>query len=100
MSRESFVRAKVGNVGANLKTASDTREWFDLRALQQYACVSERTLREWIHRSVDPLPAVRVGAKILVRRSVFDSWLECHQLKPADVGGIVDEMVAAITGKH
>jgi hypothetical protein len=84
----------------NSKMTSATLEWFDLRALQQYACISERTLREWIHRPVDALPAVRVGAKILVRRSVFDSWLEGHQLKPADVGGIVDEMVAAITGKH
>jgi len=44
-------------------------EWLDMKALEQYACVSERTLREWIHRAVDPLPAVRVGSKILVRRT-------------------------------
>lgn len=43
------------------------REWLDLKSLQKYACVSERTLREWIHRPVDPLPAVRVGTKILIR---------------------------------
>ena len=71
-------------------------EWFDLRALQQYASISERTLRDWIHRPVDPLPAVRVGTKILVRRSVFDSWLESHQLKRIDVSGIVDDMVDAL----
>ena len=34
-------------------------EWLDLKALQEYACLSNRTLREWIHRCVDPLPAVR-----------------------------------------
>jgi len=75
-------------------------EWLDLQRLQQYACVSERTLREWIHRLDDPLPAVRVGSKILVRRSTFDHWLENHRLKAVDVGCIVDEMVAGLTGQH
>jgi excisionase family DNA binding protein len=59
-------------------------EWMDLKALTCYACVSERTLREWIHRPINPLPAVRVGTKILVRRSAFDTWLESHPLMPAD----------------
>lgn len=41
-------------------------EGHDVKALRAYACVSERTLRDWTRRSVDPLPAVRVGSKILV----------------------------------
>lgn len=73
-------------------------EWFDLKTLRQYACVSERTLREWIHRPINPLPAARVGVKILVRRSTFDHWLENHRLKAVDVGSIVDEMVAELVG--
>lgn len=73
-------------------------EWLDLAALTSYACVSERTLRGWIHRSTNPLPAVRVGTKILVRRSTLNQWLENHRLKPVDVGSIVDEMVAGVTG--
>jgi hypothetical protein len=73
-------------------------EWMDLKAVQQYACVSERTLRDWIHRTIDPLPAVRVGYKILVRRSVFDRWLEAHLVKHIDVGCIVDELVAGVRG--
>ena len=75
-------------------------EWLDLKALQQYACVSERTLREWIHRASNPLPAARVGTKILVRRSTFDQWLENHKLKTIDVGCIVDELVAGVTGTN
>lgn len=74
-------------------------EWMDLKALRQYACVSERTLREWIHRATNPLPAARVGSKILVRRKVFDAWLESHELKPVDVGCIVDELVAGVSGR-
>ena len=75
-------------------------EWLDLKALTQYACVSERTLREWLHRPIDPLPAARVGTKILVRRSTFDQWLENHRLKSVDVGCIVDEMLAGVTGTN
>jgi excisionase family DNA binding protein len=71
-------------------------EWLDLRALQQYACVSERTLREWIHRPTDPLPAARVGTKLLVRRSAFDAWLEAHQVTHADAEIILDEMIAKL----
>ena len=46
-------------------------EWLDLKALTGHACVSERTLREWIHRPTNPLPATQVG-KILIRRTSFD----------------------------
>jgi excisionase family DNA binding protein len=72
-------------------------EWLDLKALQAYACVSERTLREWIHRPDNPLPASRVGTKILVRRSSFDRWLESHKVKSIDVACIVNEMIAGVT---
>ena len=75
-------------------------EWLDLKALLLYACVSERTLREWIHRPSNPLPAARVGTKILVRRSTFDRWMENHSLKTIDIGCIVDELVAGVTGAN
>jgi len=71
-------------------------EWLDLKALTGYACVSERTLREWIHRPENPLPAVRVGTKLLVRRTSFDQWLENHMLKSVDVGCMVDAILAAV----
>jgi excisionase family DNA binding protein len=67
-------------------------EWMDLRRLTAYAAVSERTLREWIHRLENPLPAVRVGTKLLVRKSTRDRWLEAHQVRQVDVGYIVEEM--------
>ena len=73
-------------------------EWLDIKALRSYACVSERTLREWIHRATNPLPAAQVGTKLLVRRSIFDQWLENHRVQGVDVGCIVDEMVAGVMG--
>ena len=78
------------------KVSKTDREWFGLRELTEYADVSERTLRGWMRRSVDPLPAVRVGGKILVCRSQFDAWLELHRIQPissVDVDSIVEELV-------
>jgi excisionase family DNA binding protein len=72
------------------------REWLDLRELTQYVAVSERTLRQWLYRAEDALPAVRVGAKILVRRSEFDRWLENHRIQPdtaIDVDGVVNSLL-------
>jgi len=74
------------------------REWLDLKTLQGYACVSERTIRDWIRRPVNPLPAVQVSSKILVRKSTFDQWLENHRRKTVDVSGIVDELVTGVMG--
>ena len=70
------------------------REWFDLKALQEYAAVSERTLRQWVHRPLNPLPAVRVGTKILIRRSSFDRWLEAHPINQIDADSILNELFA------
>jgi excisionase family DNA binding protein len=74
------------------------RGWLSLRELTEYASVSERTLREWLHRSTDALPAVRVDGKILVRKSEFDAWLERHRIRPdsIDVGKIVDDVLKGV----
>lgn len=72
------------------------REWLGIRELTKYASVSERTLREWMHRQNDALPAVRVEGKILVRRSQFDAWLERHRITPnvpVDVDAIVNGLL-------
>jgi excisionase family DNA binding protein len=76
--------------------AQNRPEWLDLRSVQQYATISERTLRAWIHHLIEPLPAVRVGGKVLVRRSDFDNWLRKHSIKNADVSEIVEKILAEV----
>lgn len=67
----------------------------DLKTTQTYACVSDRTLREWIHRSTAPLPVVQVDNKFLVRRSTLDAWLEAHRFRSVEsVQKIADEVIA------
>ena len=54
----------------------------------------------WIHSPVEPLPAVRIGGKILVRRADFDAWLQRHKIEPLaidDVDAIVREVVEGVT---
>ncbi len=71
-------------------------EWLGLRHLAEYSDTSERTLRGWIHLGVDPLPAFRIGGKILVGRRDFDSWLRRHRIistESIDVNAIVKEIV-------
>jgi len=74
-------------------------EWLSIRQVTQYADVSERTARAWIHASVDALPAVRVGGKVLVRRSELDAWLVRHRVRPLetiDLNGIVRDALQAV----
>lgn len=85
---------KIGKRGSGEQKLD--REWLDLRELTQYAAVSERTLRSWVRRAINPLPAAQVGSKILVRRSQFDAWLEHHRIRasdPVDVDGIVSGLL-------
>ncbi len=80
---------------AKLFQLGDPREWLDLKAITQYASLSERTIREWLHRPVNPLPAVQVGKKILIRRATFDQWLEAHPFQPVvaiDISKMADEI--------
>ena len=74
----------------------------DLKTLSRYACSGERTIREWIHRHNDPLPASQAGGKIRVNRQSFDSWMERQQVKGehVDVDRIVNEICSGVTGSR
>jgi hypothetical protein len=72
-------------------------EWLDLKKLSHYASVSRRTLQDWMRLPSNPLPASRVGVKILVRRMTFDAWLASFTLKPVDLDAIVDEVFDSVT---
>jgi hypothetical protein len=66
----------------------------------QYADISQRTLRSWIHSPMDPPPAVRVAGKILVRRKNIDAWLEKHRVKPLETVGLDTVVEDMLRGVH
>lgn len=82
-----------------LDASSGVPEWLGLRQITRYAAISERTVRSWIRAPIDPLPAVRVRGKILVRRSELDLWLERRRIKERrlDLDGIVRDVLQGLT---
>ena len=72
------------------------REWLGLRDLTYYAHVSERTIRSWIRSPINPLPAVKVSGKVLVRKSDFDAFLQRFRIRPLeeiDIDSIVRDVL-------
>jgi hypothetical protein len=73
-------------------------EWMDLKMLERYSSISNRTLRSWIRASENPLPASTRGGKILVSRQAFDEWMKGHaiRLNPVDVERMVNELLESL----
>ncbi len=70
--------------------------FLDLRALAAYSSISVRKLRDYLEDVAYPLPCYRVGGKILVRRSEFDTWISAYrQQGRADVARIVEEVLGS-----
>jgi helix-turn-helix protein len=85
---------QVRGVVAERVIVSTTLDPFlSLKALAAYSGLGVRTLRTYLTDITHPLPCYRVGGKILVRRSEFDTWIACHR----QVGcGDVDRLVAGV----
>src|SRR5258706_9558155 len=83
---------QVRGVVAERVIVSTTLDPFlSLKALAAYSGLGVRTLRAYLTDITHPLPCYRVGGKILVRRSEFDTWIARHR----QVGcGDVDRLVA------
>lgn len=64
------------NSGQAVGVTGEADPFLPLRALAAYAGLSVRTLRHYLELPPDrALPCYRVGGKILVRRSEFDTWV-------------------------
>jgi len=69
-----------------------------LRALAPYSGLSVRTLRAHLEDLDHPLPCYRIGGKILVRRSEFDTWAARYrQVGHPDVDRIVSHVLRDLT---
>ncbi len=64
----------------------------DLRRLSKCLCISARTLRECVMRPDDPLPAHRIGGKLLFRWSEVQEWIERHRVQTTNVESIIDDL--------
>jgi hypothetical protein len=73
-------------------------EWMDLKILERYSSMSNRTLRGWIKAPVNPLPASIRGGKILVARRDFDEWMKGHAIEAGgiDIDRTVDDILKSL----
>jgi hypothetical protein len=69
----NFKRGKKAHRASNFAA-----EWLDMKGISEYSSLSVRTLWTLIHDSHDPLPARKAKRKWLIRRRVFDAYLEHH----------------------
>ncbi len=65
--------------------------YWPLKALSGYCGISVRKLREFLDDPVRPLPCYRIGGKLLVRRSEFDTWIAAYRQRGR---GDLDRIVA------
>ena len=71
--------------------------FLSLKALAVYSGLGVRTLRSYLSDLTHPLPCYRVGGKILVRRSEFDTWIARHrQVGRGDVNRLVAETLKGL----
>jgi hypothetical protein len=74
-------------------------EYLSLRDLATYSGLSIRTLRTLVRRSIDPLPCYKLPGKMLVRRSVFDTWIRRYASAVGVEGkAIVEAIVESVKG--
>lgn len=71
-------------------------EYLSLRSLATYSGLSVRTLRTLVRRSVDPLPCYKLPGKVLVKRSVFDTWIRRYASAGVEGQAIVDAILKGV----
>jgi hypothetical protein len=81
-------------------TPPEERELLTIKQLVAYSALSERTLRNYLKRRVQPLPHYRVDKKILIRRVEFDGWLASFRRaeRVDEIDQAVNEMLSGLTG--
>lgn len=73
--------------------------FLSLQALATYSGLSRRKLRDYLADPAHPLPCYRIGGKIVVRRSEYDTWATRYrQVGNADLDKVVSETLRNLRG--
>ena len=63
--------------------------YIDINELSTRASLSPRTLRGWVRDAVNPLPAYRVGGKLLFRWCEVVAWIEGQRIGTIDIDELI-----------
>lgn len=71
--------------------------YLPVKALAAYSGLSVRTLRSYLSHAGYPLPCYRVGGKVLVRRSDYDSWVaRFRSVAPSSIDALVSDAMRGL----
>ncbi len=77
----------------------DLDPFLSLRALASYSGLSVRTLRSLLVDPVHPLACYRIGGRVLVRRSDYDSWAARYRhVGDANLDQVVSKALKELRG--
>lgn len=71
----------------------DEPVYLNLSSLSKRLGLSPRTLRSRISDPVRPLPAYRIGGKLLFRLREVEAWVEQCAVRPVDVDALVQDIL-------
>ena len=77
-------------------TSSRYDQYLDLKALSKYSSLSVRTLRDYLHDALNPMPSFRIKNKILVKKSEFDNWIGKYRYDINRLDTVVNEVINAL----
>ena len=63
--------------------------FLDLKNLSKYACLSVKTLREFLPF----IPHYRLRGKILIKQSAFDEFIEKFKVEETNIDKVVKETI-------
>lgn len=89
---------RVATRESAIEAAADLDGYLPLTVLSRYSGLSVRKLRDYLHDRMRPLPSYRIGGKVLVRRSEFDTWAAQFRVAPAaaTIDATVDDIMSAL----
>ncbi len=67
--------------------------YINLRDVSTRLSASPRSVRAYVNRSDNPLPAYRIGGKLLFCWDEVEKWVEQHRVRMPDVNVDVDALI-------
>ncbi len=71
--------------------------YISLTELSKRLSTSVRTLRAWVRDPTDPLPAYRLGGRLMFRWNDVEAWIQRHRVQPIDVRAVCDEIRSKVS---
>ena len=75
-------------------------DYVSLRELSNRLGLSPRTIRAWVRDPVHPLPAYRVGGKLLFKWAEVERWLEEFRVTPLNTNELAAQFATELLNKE